>query len=287
MRLRKLAILLAFLPCAAFGDTWLGGDVRLGYAGQTFELPFANPKWGLSPELGVTFELQHRHFLFTTGVAAAYSLHTLSVEDRQFDYTMLDTEGVQFIYNGLVADRRDISHTMSVNIPILFGAELRQHIYMLAGPRVKIALAGSTTQTANLATTGDYDRYYELLHDMPNHGFHSKQKTTTKNSLTRHTDVSLYGEIGGWWNIGRPTYGSAAVKFRLAVFAEYGLLNIKSDKYLGLLNDVDTSHYMDIKMNYALNSSEGMQAKLHSYTIGLRFAVLFRTSQNPVCNCEW
>ena len=287
MRYLTATLILLLITASTLADTWLGGDLRMSYAGQRFDMPFAKPKAGISPETGFTIEVQHRHFLFSTGLTLGYAMRNIAVEDREFNYLMLDTEGVEFIYTGQVTGRRDKSHNLNVNIPLLFGAELSRHVHLLAGARIRLAVSGSTRQSAYLATVGDYDRYYDLLHDMPNHGFHSKQKTISSNSITERTDVSLYGEIGYWWHLRQATYGSTAIKFRIAAYAEYGLLDTRANKQLGLLNDVDTSHYMDISMNYAPNSTEAAAPKINNYNIGIRFAILFRIHQSPRCNCSY
>ena len=280
-------LLLSIVSAMSRADVWLGAGVHGGFAQMNYSLDIAKPRGGFYTGLGFALELQKGHFLFAPGVELAFRQTVTKLDDRQLAYTMLDTEGVQFIYNGDVTRRTDYGRSTELRLPIMFGAELRQHVYLLAGLKVNISLAASTKQTAYLSTVGDYDRYYELLHDMPNHGFHSREKHTDKNDFQWNTDVMLYAELGGWWLAQRSTYGGMPIKFRLALFGEYGLLDVRKSKSPGLLYDVDNNHYMDIKMNYVFNSS-GIDNTLHNYTVGLRFTVLFRVQQSPSCkNCEW
>lgn len=279
-------MLLMALVTSAQADVWVGADTHIAFAQMSYSLDIAKPRGGIYSSLGFALEAQKRHFLFMSGAELAFRHTTTKVIDQQLDYSMIDTEGIPFVYHGEISGRTDFGRSVELRLPLLFGGEFGKHVYFFIGPKVNISLAASTKQSAYLSTVGDYDRYYELLHDMPNHGFHGLEKHTNKNDFKWNTDVALYAEVGGWWMPRQALYGTSAIKFRLALFGEYGLLDVRNSKTTGRLFDVDNSKYMDIKMNYVFNSS-GVDNTLHNYTIGVRFAVMFRVHQSPHCSCEW
>lgn len=272
-------------------------------------LSFTSPRMGYGGLAGGEWLYKKNRFTFELGLQAVYQQANLTVSDEQLQFSMRDTQGKPFMYNGYMTGRCESVTTLDVQVPILFGLEY-DYVYASLGAVGVYTVTGSTRQQAYLTTTGDYDRYYETLTDMPNHGFYDLQPVSGKSRLGSDWDVRLYGEVGGVWHtpltvstsIRRGKYSGSRsqtkqVKWRAGVFVGYGLRNLSGSAVYRTgssdmpMTEADPARYMAVTMHPVYVSSESKDMRLNQLSFGIRLTVLFPMSSSGYhfrsCNCVY
>lgn len=275
---KMLAIVLLLLSCAAIhAQHWLGVSVDADLSWQLDKIDITKAKIGCGGSVGAVYQFQYNHFILETGISGSYTLYNVGVNDSLLHYEMIDTKGTQFTYNGYLKDRTDVSKNLAVNVPLMLGAEFN-YLYALAGAKVSLNLLTHTHQKALLSTTGDYDMYYETLVDMPNHGFHDFEKEQTSGTMKyKMLDLRVAGEIGTVF------YSSnRSAKYRIGVFAEYGVLNVRNQASDQSFLVPDLSEYMHVQMNHIYSSSYNPTSPVHNLLCGIRFTALFSVGDSKV-----
>ena len=270
MRKTLAIILLSLSSTFIQAQHWLGGSVDADLNWQLDNIEITKAKPGGGGAIGAVYQFQYDHFTLETGINGTYSHSVVGVNDTLLHFDMIDTKGQQFIYNGYLKDRRDVSKNLSVNIPLMLGVEL-DYYYAIAGAKLSLNLLTRTQQTTLLSTTGDYDIYYDPLVNMPNHGFHDFEKEQTNGKMKyKLLDVRVAAEIGTLF------YASdRASKYRIGLFAEYGVLNVREQPTEQSLLIPDLSEYMHCQMNHIYSSSYNSTSPVHNLSCGIRLTVLF------------
>lgn len=275
---KTLAIVLLLLSCAVTNaQHWFGVAVDADLAWQLDKMNITKAKLGGGGSVGAVYQFQYNHFTLETGISGSYLLYNVGVADSLLHYEMIDTKGTQFTYNGYLKNRKDMSKNLSINIPLMLGAEFN-YFYALAGAKLSLNLLTRTKQTALLSTTGDYDMYYETLVDMPNHGFHDFEKEQTTGTMKfKMLDLRVAAEIGTLF------YSSnRSAKYRIGVFAEYGVLNVRNQASDQSLLVPDLSEYMHVQMNHIYSSSYNPTSPVNNLLCGIRFTALFSVGNSRV-----
>ncbi len=274
--MRKAFVFIVSLLCCGtlWSQRWVGLSADADLAWQLDKMPQTTTQLGAGCGIGFVYQYQRNHFILETGLEGKFAYNPVGVADSLVQINMIDTKGTPFIYNGYIKDRVDISKNFSLNLPLMVGFEA-DYFYGLIGAKLNCALFSRTRQTAQLATTGDYDIFYETLENMPTHGFHDYGKVESEGSMNYQIDIRIAAE----W--GTVLYSSNRfVKYRIGVFAEYGILNVrKSSNNIALISP-DVTEYMHVNMNHIYSSSCSLTSPVHNLLCGLRFSVLFNV-ENP------
>ena len=167
-----LLIVVSYITTTAYAQHYLGlslaGDVPL----MTDRTDLTRTLAGGGAEVGMTYQFQNRHFALQTGIGISLQFPRVGLSDTELEMPMVDTRGVDFLYKGDLVERTDQINQYLFTIPLLLGYA-GEHAYVMAGARLCLNMAATSTIQARLRTIGDYyDRYYEVFHDMPNHGYH-------------------------------------------------------------------------------------------------------------------
>jgi hypothetical protein len=286
--MRNAFVFIVSLLCcgALWSQHWIGVSADADLAWQRDKMPETTTKLGGGGGIGFVYQFQRNHFIFETGLEGKFTYNPVGVADSLLHFNMIDTKGTPFIYNGYLKDRTDVSKNLSVNLPLMLGVEYN-YFYGLVGAKLNYALLSRTHQTAQLATTGDYDIYYEILENVPTHGFHDYIKEESKGSMNYKLDARVAAELGAvFYSYDR------SLKYRIGVFAEYGILDVrKSSDNVSLLTP-DLTEYMHVNMNHIYSSSNTPTSPVHNLLCGLRFSILFpvgksnyRSSRSYPCRC--
>jgi hypothetical protein len=194
---------------------------------------------------------------------------------------MIDTKGTPFQYKGVLANREDISRTMAISIPMMFGMEFN-YLYFLAGINLNLNLVGTSFSCANLTTSGKYDIFYDELVNIPSHGFTDNQPITSTGNITYNIDIRPTIEFGTVFN-----KKFKKSKVHLGIYAEYGILNALPSNNIEELIIPDLSQYMQLDMNHFYTTPHA--SYLHHFVVGVRFKALLQISSNNKnkCRCVW
>ncbi len=272
---KALVFIISLFCCGAlWSQHWIGVSADADCALQLDKIPETKTKLGGGGGIGFIYQYQNKFFILETGLASKFTYNPVGVADSLLHFNMIDTQRASFVYNGHLKDRVDASMNLSVSLPLMFGVEY-SYFYGLVGAKINYTLLSYTRQTAKLATTGDYDFYYETLENMPTHGFHDYTKEESKGSMNYKLDVQVVAELGSVF------YSSnSSIKYRIGVFAEYGVLNVrKSSNDISLLTP-DLTAYMHVHMNHIYSSSVAPTTPVHNLFCDVRFSILFNVGES-------
>lgn len=287
-RLVTIYLLFAASCICALADNyiglWAGGGVAL--LGDDLEQTTA--KAGVGGRVGLGWQYQKRMFTIEIGVEGTYQKHNIAVGQQTYSFPATDSQGKQFTYNAIISERTDNSRTLDLQVPVLLGIEVK-HFYLLAGGKFNANLLGTTATSALLSTSGDYNRYYETLKNMPNHGFFENQAAASKGNISFNFDARLHFELGAVLRQ-KHNYDNRSNKYRIGLFAEIGLLNLNRGNFNQTATAITKTNPASVEINHIYTSTESNHAKLRGSTIGLRLSVLLpvgkqQSAYNSKCNC--
>ena len=238
--------------------------------------------FGPGVELGFVYELQRRHLLFQTGIGAEFGMGTFRSDSAgSVAVGAKDMDGYHFDYTYEFGSRKDTYYDLAAELPLLLGGQWK-HFYFLAGAKFKFHAYTRAHVAGNLSTCGIYQEI-DPHHNMPEYEFVDDVETTTDVSSSLNLDVAASAEIG--FRLGEIYEGSGfdvpkqRTQFRLALFADYGLLNIHQD---GTNDPIVTpakysaGHMLEgIKYNDILSTSSA-RGRINSLFVGVKLTILFR-----------
>jgi len=299
--MKKNLIILCFVTFCTYISAQTSGWFSLwGEAGysrlnnnivKVDSLPKVYPIQGFGLGLGVGYELHYKKFIFTFGLDGNYWNMNTVVDNFQLQTRMIDTEGWE--YTGIfdLQNNTDRYQMAYMNVPLMIGFHLPKKWYFLVGAKYGFNIWGrSSTGDKNTTVTssGRYDQFIDDFKNMENHEF-------WKYNRTYKTDISFENDLAASLEIGKYIYVSNTFATRLAIFADYGFLNIHKDRVEG---DIYTNAPMNLgfenpagvfnpRYNALLLSQRAYKQTFTPFFIGLKFTLLFKLHESSDCMCEW
>ena len=244
---------------------------------QLDDSPLTTPKLGGGVCVGIQYHVQYDFLIAELGVEAAFSHYRVGLDDVNLSYQMVDTKGTPFQYNGLISDRRDISNTMSLRIPLMVGTEW-DYVYMMAGVKLNINAMSTNKSIARMTTSGSYDIYYEVITNVPSHGFVDHERVESSSYFKYNIDLRPCVEIGAVLNNSPYTYSRKRNKMHLGVYAEFGVLNTLPYDRNAILMTPSVNQYMQVNMSHIYTTST--VSSLNNIEIGVRYTAFFRIQKS-------
>ena len=275
MKKHLLVIILLLLPFVASAQHYISTSLQAGYANLFDDTDITHFNGLAGAQLSVGYLWQHNHLLLNAEIGASYKLHNANIADYNIQKNMFDTEGMPFKYVGNVTNRTDNYQSVALRIPMLAGGEWDM-FYFLAGFVPEINLWGSSNATATLTTSGEYQRFYNPLTDMPNHGFYNLP-IASKQNFSYNIDVLAHLEAG---IVITSDDRDDKYKYRISFFGEIGALNIAPQAYNNHLAEPDLEQYMTVQLNHPYLSKEATSAIAHQWEVGAKFSVNFKVADN-------
>jgi hypothetical protein len=274
-----ILVIALLLSVSAYAQrSWLGISPIVATSVQFDDSPLTTPKVGAMAGVGFTYQLQKRHFLMEVGVEGTYNLHRVALADSLLVFPMVDTKGTPFLYKGLLYDRQDLTHSMAIRVPLMFGAEFT-YVYFLAGAKLHINFQGNNSARASLTTSGEYDIFYDDVVNMPSHGFEEAQPVKSYTDFVYNIDLRPSIELGAVLN-----YRPSSSKMYLGLFAEYGVLNTMPRQHDAELIIPDLSQYMQFELNHIYATPHA--SRLNNLSVGIRFTAFLQPQSNRQGNCH-
>ena len=265
------------------------------------------PSFGAAGSVGALYELQVGPMAKTTrflldiglGMTGGMTIYKPSGTQEAILTGQYDLDGDLFDYVYGLKQRRDRYSDIAVNVPLMIGVQHKK-FYMLAGVKM---YAHAWTKTTSMASLDTYGRYKDIpdLHNQPEYQFFTGRPVSSSVRTTLNLDMDLSFEIGGRLGEVADAVGfdvpKRKIEYRLAAFADYGLLDlhkagdaqalVTADKY-----DTDptspnyvyhgTSMVDNLTMNDIMSTS-GFASKVSNLMIGLKFTVLFQLPEQGTC----
>ena len=256
-------------------------------------------KGGVGGGVGLGYQLRYKRFLFTTGVEMEFFTSTNTVYGQSEDNSLLvRTFGMEpyvdkMTYQYRFTDMSDHIVTGFVQIPVLAGMEFwKNRMYFLAGAKVGMNVMGNSKVNTNLTTVIEDKELNDPMVNMYTHSLVTDQpfespKVNTKLGI----NLGLSAEIGV--NIENlikkkdekprskrePEKFSDRLRYRVGLFAEYGVLNVLQLNSLGdndfpavFLNNSDP---LALSYTSSLMTSSASSAKLNPFLVGVKLAVFY------------
>ena len=250
--------------------------------------------------VGLGYQLRYRRFLFTTG--AEFQLYNSITGIEPFTRTFAMAQYPTMHYSYSYADMRDQWQAGYVQLPLMFGMELDKW-YWQAGAKVGLNIIGSSSLRSTLSTYGDDIQLIEDLRDIYSHGF------TTGYTIPEHNQTVKFGfntalaaEIGlnlEQWiqpkakRSGKKTKGelfAESLRYRVALFAEYGILNIQDVANISTASDIQADYlpvlekelarpqdlYEKVTYTSSLATASAHDAKLNPLMVGIKLSVFYQ-----------
>ena len=280
--------LCAFTRLTAEQYHFISLDGSLGYASLINDSETIKPGTGVAANIWVGYRFYRNYFLLSTGIEGYYLLNTYSMSDMKLNLDMIDTEGQPFVLTVDATKGSDECHSVSLNLPILLGAEIKR-FYFLVGPKLSYNVWGKATMNGEMSLSADYERYILPFEDMPTHGLVKKRPINEPpKPLSWNFDVMAHAEIG--IRLGKADFLSgfdafySTTRYYLSVYADYGLLNIRKSSALDKRMKYDESwqseqNMIPIAFTPAIMSTEMGDADVHQYQVGVKMTILFELPQ--------
>jgi len=137
------------------------------------------------------YAMQCSHFLATLAVQAGYQYTSCAMPDYTTHQPSIDDQNIPYILNSIYTNQQARFHTISVAMPVMIGGTIHR-FYGLVGPVVGAQVYGIQKSQSTLTTTGDYDPMLDTFHDMPNHGFYTREADSQQ---TMNTAITLKAKV--------------------------------------------------------------------------------------------
>ena len=236
---------------------------------------------GIGVSAGLGYEWHRNRFIFQIGGEFYRHNSVLRMDNFSEDFRMLYNENESFTGNFNFANTRDRIIMHYVNIPLMVGFR-QNRFYFLAGGKLGFDLQQGQSQVSSTITaTGSFDcGFGPPMQNVPGR-FGTWQVREDAHSLNFGMNAAASVEFGFYLD----DNVNGAVRHRLALFADYGLLNLNTfqPKQELLLFVPYVSQRPTI--NNFVKSTAFSDRHLNSFYIGLRYTVLFRLRER--CNCLW
>lgn len=229
--------------------------------------------------LGVGYEYNYKKFLLSVGP----EFRLISSVDRlnftePYDCPMPEYNQIKHYQFEDLSEQQLIGQ---LTLPVMMGMKLDKW-YWKAGVKVGYSLLSNYSQTGTVnPTLTDPDAYDPSWSMFPNHGI-APYPYTAKGKNTFGLDMAASAEIGinldqflsqDWVNQNEDR--DRPLRMRLAVFADYGLLNQSSQQDMPFVPS-----YSDKKIaTTSLMQSEWIPSKLNSLLVGVKFTFMLQMNK--------
>ena len=248
--------------------------------------------------LGFAYELQTNHFLFNLGAGVKADYNALPIDEYEFK---LKNQGVApdlYTYYAYSTQRKDCYTDVSVHVPVMFGGQWNR-FYFLAGVKGDFSVLGLSKIKGQLSVDGQYNGQEQMFSETEGFkGLWGGESYSFSDKTKFNIDVDASVEVGGILGYIQEGTGYDVPKtrttFKLAVFADYGLLNIhssvvtddsKAGQYPATKCTTTVGDYTvgpDMEFIDILNSSEVVNP-VHKLFVGVKFTVLFELPKSKGC----
>ncbi len=239
-------------------------------------------KGGPGVGIDLTYNLEYGHFLFEVGLDARFlnSTSAYGFNAKRIDKTYPGTT-----YDYYFDNLSEMRNMLEIGVPLMFGAQFSRY-YFLVGAKVHYGLPMGYSQK------GKYDIVVNdpALIDPYGMGIYDLNGVTKQKMVFNQPDVSVAAEIGldlDEWLQKQPDpkakkakvkpgqrlpFGRQNIHYRVALFAEYGVLNTNATPKAAPVEF--TASNVQVENTNTLLAMNG-DTKLNNLFVGAKFTVQF------------
>ena len=280
-------------------DVWGGG----GYSLLMHDIENSKPLGGGGGLFGFGYEWEYKKFLLNLGAEFMYLNSTTRINDFKIDASLTynDPYNTDYVMNYYMNfDHAKEAHNAGyANIPLLIGLKFDRY-YFLAGAKLGLGVFGNYSSNANLTTMAEDPQLIDPFTNMPNHTLTTSQ-VKSNGSLGFNMDLKASAEFGLYLNewfpkkaLQLPNKNKTPISYRLALFCDYGFLNINKNSttnpliyFPDIIDNGNGTHTLvgnginNVQMNSLLTTTAATNNPLNSLLVGVKFTVLFNVKPEP------
>lgn len=250
--------------------------------------------FGVGGGIGGGYEMHLSNFVWTAGLHIGIMHTSFKLGNINDSFDAVDDEGDALLYTYTQNNRRDNYTGLSLQVPVMVGADFGR-IYFLAGVKVDVSMLGRSKVKTRLSSSGDYYDLIDPFTGMPEHGYFDDVTFDQKADFKFRPDVMASAELGVNFGLVTKEMGFDVPKkkqiFRLALFADYGLLDKHNPgrlESITLPTKLDASKMSEgITVNNILSTTQSTK-EVHNLLVGVKFTVLFKLPDHEKCViCEY
>lgn len=250
----------------------------------------ANSSFGIGGGVGVHYELQKKHFLLTAGLDANPSYSVFSLVPYQTSFECLDTQQDRMTYTYYFHDRKDAYTNVALHVPLMLGGQFDK-VYFLVGAKVSMSLFGQANGFSLVNSEGSYQQFIGDFKDMYEHAFFTDHQVATQMPIAFNMNVLASLELGlrlgdGYKATGFGYKQKQKIQYRVALFADYGVLNAVNTAPYPLYSTPTLFNESDMTSGVVINNlllSEARPNRVNPLQIGVKFTVLFKVGEPKKC----
>jgi len=232
--------------------------------------------------LGLGYQLRYKQMLMTVGAEFNFYNSVMGFSNQADGKFMLhygmNPYPLTMIYNYDFSDMKDKLIGGFVQVPILFGMELKKlPLFWQAGLKVGLGLMGQSTISGTFTTTIDDKELISGMTDMYNHTLVTEADVERPTTAVKFgLNLAAHAEIG----VNLDQWIKATPRVRASLFVDYGFLNALSYKPADGAQDIPTqmlvaANPLDFPTNSTLTTTSVANAKVNPFLVGAKFAVWF------------
>lgn len=219
----------------------------------------SNTQMQIGGSASAELDYQYRKHLFIFYTGAAFNMYHVGQRvDDVYEYSTIDP----LLPANVLSNRTDKLTTFNLAFPFMLGMQYKK-FHIAAGCKVYLKLFGNTTTKAQYDYHMEDDKFYD---DFINTQLHHQDILIKAKAFVR-PDVRPRVEIG--WIL-KQSYGVKDPIFRLALFAEYGLINtLQQDVY-----DIPADGIRPTVYYYYQSNDTLIPTKTNNLLVGLQFSYM-------------
>lgn len=289
MRVLRYTILciVMMISLSVFSDSWWSVWGSAGFPMQLDNSKQTSAMISAGGYVGTGWTYRYQHFLMNIGIETGYTVRKVSITHPQIIFNRTDENMHEYMYNVTTTNHTDTEQAIEINVPLLFGAEF-QRFYFLLGPEFNYRFLGNIKSRALVSTTGDFDRYYETLEDMPNHGFWNNKSVEASHPMHTNWDIQFRFEVGAMlYPNKRYSNAHTSPQCRLGAFVDYGIRNMAqpgSETMIQMTDDLA----QPVNLSPFALAKDSESASIHNFMVGIRCCVMIPLSKQHKypCHCD-
>ncbi len=234
--------------------------------------------------IGGGYEWRKKSFIIHAGAEFVQFNSVLQMDDFIYELALTDTEGDPYTGKFYFSDNKDRYQLGYINIPVMLGLHFNK-FYFMAGGKTGFNVYGKSKMDYGAISAGDYPQFIEDFENMPNH-FFDENKVKSSSSVKTKINFALSAEAG--ISLRSAAEKKSNISYRLAVFCDYGLVNIRDNSYAeDLILDRGNGMPYQPGLNSFIRTAELKDKHLNTLFTGLKFTVVFNLGEKRGCNCLW